>query len=374
MDRQFFTEKETGIATLIAIVAVVVLGILLAGLLPLGANTTRSAAFTRDVLQAQYIAEAGAKRGIVALRTATAATNWGWLGNPPVDVTNSTSPTAQYNVSITPPAGVTLAGIPAAGIYTVTSVGRYGRFTKAVTVQVAITTGTLPDLSSTFCIGGDITTEPTTSSYKIKSNGYLTYSGSISNKVKFDGNLGTQTTTYVKYDETQEIAEIDIASALASATKTFNPPAKMNDKVYLTAGIVYAYNSSLNLNVSNCDIYGPTGDNHFAVVVVNGDLTISASAFHIKDNVVFLVKGNFVLNSGGAEFQRGLVYCNENAIIENAGSNFTCQMIVRKNLVLKHDLSNSNPCNFIGLKEYLGSTVKNGGTTVSNWAKGNLTY
>jgi type II secretory pathway pseudopilin PulG len=64
-------RNENGFATVIVIVVIVVMGILLAGLIPLGTTVTKSAAYTRNILQAQYIAEAGAKRASVTLKGGT---------------------------------------------------------------------------------------------------------------------------------------------------------------------------------------------------------------------------------------------------------------------------------------------------------------
>jgi hypothetical protein len=377
MDKKPGNQGEAGSITLIAIIVMVAFGILLAGLLPFITHTGISAAYSVRSLQAHYAAEAGAKRAIVGL--AQGSGSWGWLGNE-VNLTDSTGTDIQYRVSITPPDGLTLTSAPATGTYKVTSVGMYGRSTKTVTVQVTIATGNLSAINSTFAIGGSITTNPANSSYTFSSNGEVVYAKSIEGNVKFGGNLYTNNENkYLNQDKNLQVAKIDIDYALSLATKTFQKPVKSDQELVLTGGTVYSCSGDLNLDETvNCTIKGPTSDgdkdysNDFALVVVKGDLNITTTAcLHMKNNVLFLVGGDVMINSNSTDFADSIFYCNGDIVIKNITQNATVQMIAGGNLVLENNFYNSNPNEHTGLTECLKTISQTAGVTISNWSDGN---
>jgi len=123
--------RQDGMVAVLAIIAMVVLAICLAGLLPYVSTLTRASANNIDVLQAQYAAEAGAKRALVSLdRNAVDNTvnYWTWL-NEDCNLTTVNN-TDFYNVTImilkngaysayTPPANTVVP----TGTYNIKSVG-----------------------------------------------------------------------------------------------------------------------------------------------------------------------------------------------------------------------------------------------------------
>ncbi len=76
--------NERGSAAMLAIFAMLFLGIIIAGLLPMLTMESRSAVSDRDALQARYAAEAGVKRAYAAM--IARSTNWSWL--TPLDEQN----------------------------------------------------------------------------------------------------------------------------------------------------------------------------------------------------------------------------------------------------------------------------------------------
>jgi type II secretory pathway pseudopilin PulG len=379
MSELFHNHDEGGYATLIAMIVIVVMGILLAGLLPFGTTVTQSAAYTRNTMQAQYLAEAGAKRAIVELGAATAATSWAWLGSTAWhDVIDNPSTTSRYAVTITPPTGVTLSGTPTVGAYTVTSVGQYGSFFKTVTVTVAITTADFSDLSADFVVGGSVRTTKT--SANIQSNGDMTVKGQVYDNISFTGAIAQNNCANVTENANITIPAVRtyFDALRAKATAEFwaqknGQELKLTDssKIYYKDGSLVISNSS-----GITSMPGANGSNSYSIVVVDGDLTFSSditSNINQNGNVVFVIKGDLHIDSNSVSLNNCCFMC-EHAYIGDANAignaNFTGKLVVENDLVLNATLDNSNPASFDSLDEYLESLVGGGGITVSDWAKG----
>ena len=125
---------QRGFATIFAIITMAFLSIVIAGLLPMLTQELKSAASDRDVLQAQYAAEAGAKRAVQQFDQKIITTNsWtSWLGSyRSLDtITNAT-----YSVTINPPIDATHPLVTSVNtLYTITSTGKVGNITKIVTL------------------------------------------------------------------------------------------------------------------------------------------------------------------------------------------------------------------------------------------------
>ncbi len=71
------TDRQQGSATLLAVMAMIFLTIVIAGLLPMVTQELRAASTDRDVLETRYVAEAGVKRALVHLQRD--ADQWGWI-------------------------------------------------------------------------------------------------------------------------------------------------------------------------------------------------------------------------------------------------------------------------------------------------------
>ena len=73
-------NNKRGAATILAVGVMLFLGIILSGVLPMITQEVRSGTQNRDGVEAQYAAEAGAKRAIAALLAASAVSVAGLLG------------------------------------------------------------------------------------------------------------------------------------------------------------------------------------------------------------------------------------------------------------------------------------------------------
>ncbi len=149
-------KTNQGSVTIMAIGVMMFLGIILSGVLPMITQEIRSGTVNRDVVEAQYAAEAGLKRTIAAMQAGDTA--WGWLGAPR-SLTSEAGKT--YSVSFVP-AGVCKAGrtyqaapatgvAPASGWYCLQSVGTVNGVSK--TMSVAVELATMPAVLSSGIFG-----------------------------------------------------------------------------------------------------------------------------------------------------------------------------------------------------------------------------
>jgi hypothetical protein len=382
MRRLVIKQNETGFATVIVIILIVVMGLLLAGLIPLGTTVTQSAAYTRNALQAQYIAEAGAKRAIAALSSATATTSWTWLdGDPWHNISVNPNVESQYRVNITTPGGVTLNGTPPVGTYGITSRGQYGNFSKTVTVQVEVTDADFSNLNADFVVGGDV--ETTKSTANIQSNGDMTVVGKVADNITKSGDISKK--GHVTTDAKITIPSISsyFDALMAKRTKKFwsaldGQSLKLTDKEQIyyydkdeegTSGLVISSNDKLS------EIKGLENKDEYTLVVVNGDLTFKSdvSGLNQNGNVIFVINGELHIDSNDVSLRNCCFFCVK-AEIGNANadgnSNFTGKLVVENDLVLNSSLNNSNPADFEKLDDYFKNLVGDASITVSNWAKG----
>jgi hypothetical protein len=113
-------------------------GIILAGLLPAATMTLRTSVSGSDGLAAQYAAEAGAKRAIAEFYQTTQ--DWEWIDNGADNWNNlDNSGSSQFHVTITKNnTALVPASPPIAGVYIITSTGRYNDVIKTVKVQITV--------------------------------------------------------------------------------------------------------------------------------------------------------------------------------------------------------------------------------------------
>lgn len=74
-------KNQRGSATVLALLSMIFLGIVIAGLLPMLSNELRFGTMNKDIIEAQYAAEAGAKRAIVEFNKVNLSQtpDWSWL-------------------------------------------------------------------------------------------------------------------------------------------------------------------------------------------------------------------------------------------------------------------------------------------------------
>lgn len=176
-------NNNRGSVTLMAIGVMMFLGIILSGVLPMITQEVRSGIVNRDIVEAQYAAEAGLKRTIAAMQSGDI--NWDWLGAPR-NLTSAAGKT--YSVSFVT-SGVCKAGRtyqaapatgsgPSSGWYCLQSVGNVNGATK--TVSVAVELATMPAVLSGGIFGS--------ASIKMDNNSRVNGPAGTNGSITMDGN------------------------------------------------------------------------------------------------------------------------------------------------------------------------------------------
>ena len=139
------TSSNRGSVTILAIGIMAFLGIILSGLLPMITQEVRSGAINRDVVEAQYAAEAGAKRALVEFYKIKLGQtpDWTWLNKDKPLLNNVNE--KKYNVItyIEPSTTHVTPDTTATKAYTVQSTGTVNGAKKIVKFSINITAAAL---------------------------------------------------------------------------------------------------------------------------------------------------------------------------------------------------------------------------------------
>lgn len=186
-------KVNRGSVTIMAIGVMMFLGVILSGVLPMITQEVRSGTMNRDVVEAQYAAEAGAKRALVEFEkiNKSLTPDWSWLTIDKPFLANAAE--KKYNVitylqsdamkqHVTP---VTTA----TNTYVVQSTGRVNGAEKKISVVVTVTAGvSVPPVSPVFpadtaiYAGGNI---------EFKNNGVVNNASTVAGENNSDSyNLG----------------------------------------------------------------------------------------------------------------------------------------------------------------------------------------
>lgn len=149
-------KSQRGSVTIMAIGVMLFLGIILSGVLPMITQEVRSGSVNRDVVEAQYAAEAGLKRAIAAMQAGDTTWNWlgvarGFTGAAGKTYTVSFASTGVCKIGRTYLAAPADGTAPASGWYCLQSVGSVNGATK--TVSVAVELATMPAVLSSGIFG-----------------------------------------------------------------------------------------------------------------------------------------------------------------------------------------------------------------------------
>ncbi len=268
-------KKQDGSATVFALITLVFLAAVAAGLMPMLTTDLRYGMTTRDAIEAQFAAEAGAKRAIVAFMNAD--TNWSWLGSERV-FADDPSITKTYNVSISPQ--ITNGSAPSPGDYTITSIGKVGKVTKQVVVVVHVPSGGSG--------GGSHSDDPSyVTNYLIYAGGTITLDGSFTQhgKIAAQGSI-TQNGSL----------NADNQSSLLPHTAGIK---WFPDFSVLTANI--ASGRPVNTSISNKGDVSLSGGNYNnQTIIVNGNLNIDNNTNF--SNTTLYVTGTITVKGGGVNF------------------------------------------------------------------------
>lgn len=132
--------KQRGSVAVLAVVAMLVLGTIVAGLLPMLTIKHSAGNADRDSMAARYAAEAGLKRAYAAI--SDHSKQWNWLSTQAIvqNIPLWDGSTTTYSVSLSP-TSPTLATdfVPSAGTYTITSTGKVnGQYQQQVTGVIVV--------------------------------------------------------------------------------------------------------------------------------------------------------------------------------------------------------------------------------------------
>jgi hypothetical protein len=273
--------KNRGSVTIMAIGIMMFLGVILSGVLPMITQEVRSGTMNRDVVEAEYAAEAGAKRALLALADSANA-SWTW-------VSSDRAYTDDVNVKRY---NVTISGIAAgrttpadAGSYTITSVGTVGQATKTVTVTIDVTRGsgsvfskyaayggTKLNLNSGTAITGDVATNGDlnlTSSTRIVEGTASTYTGNGIPKKNPWGNDWNYNAASA-YAQLTEKETLDVASLIPTMPAMSATGTDLATLSGTTLSGSYYYSGNYTLTK-------PLTASGTVVIYINGDLKLSVS-------------------------------------------------------------------------------------------------
>lgn len=158
---------------MMSLLVLVVLGGMLAAASPMIVNEVKMNTVNRDMIDAQFAAEAGAKVGIAAVYAKKTSSELDWLGKQQ-NLTNSDS-TRKYTVTISPE--IRVSGPISGTTYTITSIGKVNNSTtRQVVVKVTTPAGT--EVSGVFSNAsfsvGNVTVNGGTINGNVSTNGTYT--------------------------------------------------------------------------------------------------------------------------------------------------------------------------------------------------------
>ncbi|EAX47364.1 hypothetical protein TcarDRAFT_1382 [Thermosinus carboxydivorans Nor1] len=125
--------NQKGSAAIMAIGVMIVLGLFAVAILPMVTNEVKFSKINSDAIEAQFAAEAGAKRAISAFNKQ--ATDWSWLNSTQNLIKNVSNKTYVVTVNPVP------VGSPSPGTYTVVSIGTVNGVSRKVAVEVTVSGG-----------------------------------------------------------------------------------------------------------------------------------------------------------------------------------------------------------------------------------------
>jgi hypothetical protein len=279
-------HSQKGSATMLAVFVLMFVVIVMGGLIPLVNTQVSLTAKNQNVLEAQYAAEAGAKRAIVGLMQNR--TDWTWADGvtqqPFIDGMKK-----YYAVKISP--SITNKNAPTTGTaYTITSTGTVNGVSKTITVNFNTPASGITAIPiSSGCIG--ILAPPSGGDISVNHANILTNAANPPS-LGYATSLGNQsmppTYNYASYK--------NHASAYALHTQSIGSN-------------LYYYDGNLTLG-QNDNLSGTSGNN--AVLFVNGNITFTGGGMNIN-NVILVATGNIVQASGSSvSFGNSVLISNSN--------------------------------------------------------------
>lgn len=140
-------KSQSGSAAILGILVIMFLGIVISGLLPWVTSLAQLAPKNKDAVEAEFIAESGAKRAVNEFNkfNLSQTSDWSWL-NADIPVTNDQQDQSKiYNVKIYLSGDTKKTSvIPSSksnNTYTIESTGKVNGISKTVSVSISVTGG-----------------------------------------------------------------------------------------------------------------------------------------------------------------------------------------------------------------------------------------
>lgn len=338
-----YFQNQKGSAMLLALLFIVFLGIILSGLMPVVNTQLLNATNNNDALEAQYAAEAGAKRAIVGIQNGR--TDWAWAISDVHNVfADGETKKYYYTTSIDPPIMDKTAPVASVSQYTITSHGYVGNAHRKVVVIVRRTGASGPLAYATFSRNNMTVNSPQING-DIYSNGHITINSHTKDTVT--GTAYCAENNYTIYAQQavgqgfktpDKIINLDINSfmiPIPTITKSGKDlQAITNNKAgnfslskgsYFYNGDYGMYNQSYNIDGGNVTIY-VDGNFYIGKPITGGNITIYAT-------------GSIIFNSGSVQASPGgsvNIYAN-NTVILNSNSSIVGDAVT----VIANNQSNS---------------------------------
>ena len=220
-----FCKNRRGSVTIMAVMILLVLGGLMAAASPMIINEVKMNTVNRDMIEAQYAAEAGAKVGIAAIYAKK--TDWSWLGLNNFQPLIPGSSNKQYSVAISPTPPSTADGWKAGDQYTITSKGKVNNAEKTVKVRVTVGGSSKILKYSAFAAGsmvlnggtinGNIATNGSTTIWGTTVNGTSESSTITGNRSNISGTTSCNNDTKKCDIEFSSTSTLDVSSYMKTA-------------------------------------------------------------------------------------------------------------------------------------------------------------
>jgi hypothetical protein len=285
----FYLKSQHGSVTIIAVFFVVFFSIILSGLMPMTINQVSLILKSRDTVEAQYAAESGVKRAIVAFNST--AQDWEWLNSDRPFIDDAKS--KKYKVTIYQSSDLTTPVTPnvtSNSKYVIKSIGTVGKSSKTVYADVGVTAGN--DIKKTLFqyvgyAGGAVSFEQLPAVNGAPFGVVGSFSNASGRNVI---NVGNYT-----------MPSYDILTALRDPSKTVvivsgSYEIPMNTDTKDTTLIVNGSLTGTNIKFTNSNIF-VTGSTNLSNINMSGSFLVSQGSLSTTDNSNF---GNSVVVTYGA--------------------------------------------------------------------------
>ena len=332
-----FLKGKKGSALVLSLAVMLLLVGLTAAMVPFINSQIRHSALNVNAVEAQYAAEAGAKRAIVGI--VKSRKDWAWIGLPN-PVANGSEATKYYVATISP--AITDGAAPVGGTYTVTSTGTVNGFKKTVVATVKS--------------GGSGSGEVFT--YVIGANGNMViHSGSrITGDVYSNGQIITTSgdkmvigSAYYSSDQKGDAPKIEngnnvsggapqliaaisfdidalwpkLSSSGTAITTTWAPYGQWGGHTYPLVDVSsdstkpdYYYNGNYDLNGHSYSIASGTS----VTIFVNGNFTLMSGSSINGGDLTIYATGDVALNGGTLNNTTTKVYAGGNINLSSNSS------------------------------------------------------